>query len=60
MENYRKYEIGLCIMLVFAIFLLFLGASIEIISMLIDHECYQLQPNEHYRSSICEKYWFDE
>ena len=29
----------------------------EIVDMLIDHQCYQLEPNEKYRKTICEKYW---
>jgi hypothetical protein len=23
----------------------------------IDHQCYQLEPNENYISTICERYW---
>lgn len=28
-----------------------------IIGMYIDHQCYQLEPNENYISTICERYW---
>lgn len=31
----------------------------QVAEMLIDHECYQLEPNEFYKSSICENYWRD-
>lgn len=51
MEN--LWKIVLCI----GIFMLIIGITFNIIGMLIDHECYQLQPNEFYQSSICEKYW---
>ena len=27
------------------------------IGMYIDHQCYQLKPNENYISTICERYW---
>jgi len=27
------------------------------IGMYIDHQCYQLEPNENYISTICERYW---
>ena len=27
------------------------------IGMYIDHQCYQLEPNENYISTICEQYW---
>lgn len=38
--------------------LIFIGILIyETINMLIDHECYQLQPNDYFNSSICERYW---
>lgn len=34
-----------------------LGVIIEIADMMIDHQCYQLEPNEFYQSTICERYW---
>ena len=27
------------------------------IGMYIDHQCYQLEANERYVSTICERYW---
>lgn len=27
------------------------------IGMLIDNQCYQLEPNQFYNHTICEKYW---
>lgn len=27
------------------------------IGMYIDPQCYQLEPNENYISTICERYW---
>ena len=27
------------------------------IGMYIDHQCYQLEPNENYILIICERYW---
>ena len=27
------------------------------VGMYIDHQCYQLEPNENYISTICERYW---
>jgi hypothetical protein len=27
------------------------------IGMYIDHQCYQLEPNENYISTTCERYW---
>lgn len=34
-----------------------LGITFAVIDMLIDHNCYQLTPNEFYQETICEKYW---
>lgn len=39
------------------ILLMVIGFVWLFIEMMIDHECYQLTPNEYYQSSICEKYW---
>ena len=42
-------------MIVVAIFILvMINATI---GMYIDHQCYQLEPNENYISTICERYW---
>lgn len=34
-----------------------IGIIITVIDMLIDHQCYQLEPNDFYQSTICERYW---
>lgn len=39
------------------IFMIILGLFLEYIDMMIDHQCYQLEPNDFYSSTICEKYW---
>ena len=41
-----------------AIIFIVLGIISLVVGMLIDHECYQLEPNDRYQSSICERYWF--
>ena len=41
-----------------AIMIIFAGLMIiSTIGMYIDHQCYQLEPNENYTSTICERYW---
>lgn len=53
----KKATIGLLIFLSI-IAIIFIGILIfETIDMLIDHQCYQLEPNEFYNSTICERYW---
>lgn len=37
--------------------LITIGIIWQVVEMLIDHNCYQLEPNEFYKSSICERYW---
>lgn len=37
--------------------MIILGIIITVIDMLIDHQCYQLEPNDFYQSTICERYW---
>ena len=39
------------------IFMIILVLFLEFIDMMIDHQCYQLEPNDFYSSTICEKYW---
>lgn len=39
------------------IFMIILGLFLEFIDMMIDHQCYQLEPNDFYSSTICERYW---
>lgn len=45
---------ALCILVIAIAIFLF---TVSIIGMLIDHECYQLQPNNNYVHSVCERYW---
>lgn len=45
------------VLIIIAIVMITLGMIITIAGMLIDHECYQLQPSDFYSSSICERYW---
>ena len=50
----KKIAIGLIIA---GVILILIGIIWEIIDMLIDHQCYQLEPNDFYNSTICERYW---
>lgn len=44
--------------LMIIIMLVILAASLIVVfNMLVDHHCYQLQPNDNYNHTICEKYW---
>lgn len=45
------------VLLIIGIVLIVVGIAWEIIDMLIDHQCYQLEPNDFYTSTICERYW---
>ena len=45
------------ILFVIGCVMLLIGALWITIDMLIDHQCYQLAPNEFYKSTICERYW---
>lgn len=45
------------ILIIAAIAIMVLGFIILFCGMMIDHQCYQLEPNEFYQSTICEKYW---
>ena len=45
------------ILVVIGIVFIAMGIAFEILDIIIDHQCYQLTPNEFYRSTICEKYW---
>ena len=44
--------VTIAIMIIFAELMI-----ISTIGMYIDHQCYQLEPNENYTSTICERYW---
>jgi len=37
--------------------MILIGITINIVEMKIDHNCYQLEPNDNYNKTICEKYW---
>jgi len=45
------------IILIVGFAMIILGIIITVIDMLIDHQCYQLEPNDFYQSTICERYW---
>ena len=57
MELSDRAELIFCISCLCGIAMLFIGVALTVIGMMIDHECYQLEPNENYQSSICERYW---
>lgn len=48
------------ILIIAVIAMIVLGFIIQFCGMMIDHQCYQLEPNEFYQSTICEKYWKNE
>lgn len=55
-----KKEQLLKILTIVAIIIIVIFALMVInvtIGMYIDHQCYQLEPNENYISTICERYW---
>ena len=56
MEIDKRINIAFGI-LILGIFMIILGIILEFIDMMIDHQCYQLQPNDFYSSTICERYW---
>lgn len=56
MEIDKRINIAFGI-LILGIFMIILGLFLEFIDMMIDHQCYQLELNDFYSSTICEKYW---
>ena len=52
-----KIEKIAIVLLIIAIIMIISGILLEVIDMLIDHQCYQLTPNDFYQSTICERYW---
>jgi hypothetical protein len=52
-----KIEKIAIVLLIIAIIMIISGIVLEVIDMLIDHQCYQLTPNDFYQSTICERYW---
>ena len=57
MEKMEKwlYWIAATVFILFAIEIIIFIYSL--IAMYIDHQCYQLQPNDNYNYTICERYW---
>ena len=58
MEIDKRINIGF-ILMILGYSLIILGLFLEFIDMMIDHQCYQLEPNDRYQSTICERYWKD-
>lgn len=56
MEIDKRINIAF-ILIILGCSLIILGLFLEFIDMMIDHQCYQLEPNDKYQSTICEKYW---
>lgn len=56
MEIDKRINIAF-ILMILGCSLIILGLFLEFIDMMIDHQCYQLQPNDYYQSTICERYW---
>ena len=56
MEIDKRINIAFGIFIL-GIFMIILGLFLEFIDMMIDHQCYQLEPNDFYSSTICERYW---
>lgn len=52
-----KIDNKVIILFSLGLFMIILGLFLEFIDMMIDHQCYQLEPNDFYSSTICEKYW---
>lgn len=47
----------LIILIIVGIVFIIMGISLMIIDIFVNYKCYQLQPNDLYNSTICEKYW---
>lgn len=45
--------------LILGISFIMIGILTILTKMFIQNQCYQLQPNDFYNSTICEKYWKD-
>ena len=58
MEIDKRINIAF-ILMILGCSLIILGLFLEFIDMMIDHQCYQLEPNDKYQSTICERYWKD-
>lgn len=49
-----------CILIIIGLIMIIFSIVFTVIDMLIDHQCYQLKPNDNYQSTICERYWEDD
>ena len=56
MEENKYYRLVIGLMVV-GITLIIIGIIYQIIEITVQNQCYQLQPNDFYSSTICEKYW---
>lgn len=54
----KEQLLNILAIVIMVIVVIFILAIINVtIGMYIDHQCYQLEPNENYISTICERYW---
>ena len=53
----KKLEKSLLIFTIIGFLMIIFAVAWTILEMMIDHNCYQLEPNEYYQSTVCEKYW---
>lgn len=61
MENEKEikkswFTVGIAAFILLT-FIFFIAMVVSFIGMLIDNQCYQLEPNQFYNHTICEKYW---
>lgn len=45
------------VLVIIGCLLIDIGIIVTVVEMLIDHNCYQLESNDKYEKTICEKYW---
>lgn len=58
MENKKTNWFNVVIIVFLMLFVSFMMVAVyNFIGMLIDNQCYQLEPNQFYNHTICEKYW---
>ena len=54
----KEQLLNILAIVIMVIVVIFILTIINVtIGMYIDHQCYQLEPNENYISTICERYW---
>lgn len=56
MKKEQLLNILTIVMMVIVVIFILVMVNVSI-GMYIDHQCYQLEPNENYISTICEHYW---